>query len=57
MLRRMYSGTMGGNTTDDMMMRLTDNGTAAVAEEADGGSKLWSIIYQIQSSLLYLTHS
>ncbi len=48
---------MGGNATDEMMTRFTDDGTAAAAEEADGGRKLWSIICQIQSSLLYVTHS
>jgi hypothetical protein len=34
---------MGGNTMDNMMTRLTDDGTAAAAEEAGGESKLWII--------------
>ena len=52
---RRYDGGQRDGRYDDAFDGTT--GTAAVAEEADRGSKLWSIICQIQSSLLYVTHS
>jgi hypothetical protein len=56
MLRQTYSGKMGGNATDDMMMRLTDDGTAQQRQKrlttVEAISGVLSVKFVVRDSLL-----